>query len=85
MSVLEAMALGRPVLASDVGGTAQALGGAGVLVPPGDAAAAADALVKLAADPARAEAMGAAAQERQRERFSGTAMVDGYMRVLEAL
>jgi glycosyltransferase involved in cell wall biosynthesis len=85
MSVLEAMALARPVLATDVGGTAQAVGDTGLLVAPGDPVAAADALVELAADPARAEALGAAARERQRERFSGEAMVDGYVRVLEGL
>jgi glycosyltransferase involved in cell wall biosynthesis len=85
MSVLEAMALGRPVVATKVGGTSQAIGEAGVLVAPGDPAAVADALVALAADPARAEAFGTAARERQRELFSGNRMVDGYMRVLGAL
>jgi glycosyltransferase involved in cell wall biosynthesis len=54
MVVLEAMALRRPVVATAVGGVPDALadGVAGLLVPPGDAAAFADALVGLAHDPA---------------------------------
>jgi glycosyltransferase involved in cell wall biosynthesis len=44
-AVLEAMALGTPVVASATGGLVDLLaGGAGLLVPPGDAAALADAL-----------------------------------------
>ena len=87
MSVLEAMALGRPVVATSVGGTGEAVqdGETGFLVEPGDAAAVTRALVALAADPARGAAMGAAGRLRQRERFSGEAMVDGYMRALGAI
>jgi glycosyltransferase involved in cell wall biosynthesis len=84
MSVLEAMALGRPVIASRVGGTADAVldGETGFLVEPGDVKAAADALVTLAGDRRRAADMGAAGRRRQRERFGGEAMVDGYLRAL---
>ncbi len=87
MSVLEAMALERPVVATSVGGTADAVvdGETGFLVEPGDAEAVTRALVALAADPARGAAMGTAGRRRQRERFSGEAMVDGYMRVLGAI
>jgi glycosyltransferase involved in cell wall biosynthesis len=85
MSILEAMALGRPVVTSDVGGAAEAVadGETGMVVPPGDPDAAAAALAKLAADPARAQAMGERGRTRQRERFDGEAMVDGYWRALE--
>jgi glycosyltransferase involved in cell wall biosynthesis len=85
MSILEAMALARPVVTSDVGGAAEAVadGETGIVVPPGDTAAAATALAALAADPARARAMGEAGRIRQRERFDGEAMVDGYWRALE--
>jgi glycosyltransferase involved in cell wall biosynthesis len=84
MSLLEAMALGRPVVATDVGGTSEAVvdGETGFLVEPGDVKAVADALVTLAGDRERAAAMGAAGRRRQRERFGGDAMVDGYLRVL---
>jgi glycosyltransferase involved in cell wall biosynthesis len=85
MSILEAMALARPVVTSDVGGVAEAVadGETGIVVPPGDTAAAAAALATLAADPAAARAMGERGRTRQRERFDGDAMVDGYQRALE--
>jgi glycosyltransferase involved in cell wall biosynthesis len=85
MSLLEAMALGRPVVAADVGGTAELVldGDTGFLTPAGDAAAVARALVRLAADPARADAMGEAGRSRQRERFTGERMVDGYASAFE--
>jgi glycosyltransferase involved in cell wall biosynthesis len=55
------------------------------VVPPGDIAAAAAALAKLAADPDAAQAMGERGRTRQRERFDGDAMVDGYWQALEAV
>jgi glycosyltransferase involved in cell wall biosynthesis len=55
----------------------------GIVVPPGDAAAAAAALATLAADPARAREMGEAGRARQREHYTGEAMVEGYWRALD--
>jgi glycosyltransferase involved in cell wall biosynthesis len=85
MSILEAMALGRPVVTTDVGGAAEAVadGETGIVVPPGDRSAAAAALAALAAGPARARAMGERGHTRQRGHFDGEAMVDGYWRALE--
>jgi glycosyltransferase involved in cell wall biosynthesis len=85
MSILEAMALARPVVATDVGGTPDQVldGETGYVTPPGDAAAVTRALLGLASDPRRAEAMGVAGRMRQRERFTGAAMVDGYEDALE--
>jgi glycosyltransferase involved in cell wall biosynthesis len=82
MSLIEAMALARPVIATDVGGTRDLIvdGETGHLVRPGDGAAITRALLALAADEQRAREMGAAGQRRQRERFTGEAMVDGYER-----
>ncbi|MGX5774337.1 glycosyltransferase family 4 protein [Methylorubrum zatmanii] len=63
--VLEAMAEGVPVLASAVGGIPYQLeGGCGVLVPPGDAPALAQALMRMAEDPAQLAEMGRRAQAR---------------------
>ena len=59
-----ALALGRPIVASRVGGFAEVVEqtGAGLCVPPGDPAALADALIAVLADPARREAMAAASR-----------------------
>lgn len=64
--VLEAMASGRPVLASDISaiGCAVAHGETGVLSPPGNPAALASALAQLAAQPALRERLGESGRER---------------------
>jgi glycosyltransferase involved in cell wall biosynthesis len=84
MSILEAMALRRPVLTTDVGGAGEAVvdGETGIVVPPGDTEAAAAALASLAADPDRARSMGERGHARQRERFDGEEMVERYWRAL---
>jgi glycosyltransferase involved in cell wall biosynthesis len=75
--VLEAMAHGTPVVASDVGGISFELdGGCGALVPPGDPEALAGTLDELADDRARLEAMGRAARQRAATRFSWTAAAE---------
>ena len=51
LSILEAMASGRPVVASDVSGIRQIVGGAGVLFPYGDAEKLAEEIKKLSMDP----------------------------------
>jgi glycosyltransferase involved in cell wall biosynthesis len=81
MSILEAMALGRPVVTTDVGGTTEAVAHAetGLVV---DAAGAAGALARLAAQPGWARELGERGRARQRELFSGEAMVEGYERAL---
>jgi glycosyltransferase involved in cell wall biosynthesis len=87
ISILEAMALARPVLTTDVGGTAEAVqdGVTGIVVAPGHGAATAAALEQLAANREWARELGRRGRERQRERFGGDAMVDGYLRVLEGV
>ena len=71
MVALEAMERARPVIAASIGGLEDLVreGETGLLVPPGDAAALAQAIVALAADPARATAMGNAGRARAIERF----------------
>jgi glycosyltransferase involved in cell wall biosynthesis len=70
--VLEAMALGRPVVATRVGGSIELIeeGETGLLVPPVDADALAGALASLLVDPDRRAALGAAGRRRAREQFS---------------
>jgi glycosyltransferase involved in cell wall biosynthesis len=76
--VLEAMAHGKPVVATPVGGTPELVvdGETGLLVEPGDAGALADALSALLADRERAARMGAAGRERVLREFSASAMVE---------
>ena len=70
MSLLEAAALGVPVVASAVGGVPELVddGRAGLLVPPGDAAALAAALGRLAQDPHLARRLGEAGRDGVRVR-----------------
>jgi glycosyltransferase involved in cell wall biosynthesis len=84
ISILEAMALGRPVLTTDVGGTAEAVAHAetGLVVAAGDEAGAAAALARLAVQPDWARELGERGRARQRERFGGEAMVEGYAAAL---
>jgi glycosyltransferase involved in cell wall biosynthesis len=72
LALLEGMALGRPIVASAVGGIPEMLEHerSGLLVPPDDARALATAVHALLAAPARARALGQAANERLRTRFS---------------
>ncbi|MDD5304453.1 MAG: glycosyltransferase, partial [Elusimicrobia bacterium] len=70
-SALEWMASGRPVIASSVGGLPDLVedGVTGLLVPPGDSAALAEALASLLLDPEKAEALGRAGRERWEREF----------------
>lgn len=69
LTALEAMALGRPVIASASGGLPEVLGQTGVIVPVADPPALADAIAALAADAARRAALGAAAAQRAAANF----------------
>ena len=77
-SILEAMSLGRPIAATDVGGVGEAIedGVTGRLVAAHDEAGLAEAVAELLEDPSRASALGAAAQQRMLERFTFDRMVD---------
>jgi glycosyltransferase involved in cell wall biosynthesis len=63
-ALLEAMMAGLPCVASDVGDVASALGSTGIVVPPEDPSALADALRALVSSPSRRRELGAAAHER---------------------
>lgn len=72
VAVLEAMAAGRPVVASAVGGLRESVvdGVTGFSVPPADARALAEGIGKLVANPSLAAELGSAGRARARENFS---------------
>jgi glycosyltransferase involved in cell wall biosynthesis len=76
-AVLEAMAAGKPVVATKVGGVPELVlhGETGLLVPPGDPDALAQAILDLCTDPVKAHAMGAAGRLRVQEHFRIASMI----------
>ncbi len=87
VAVLEAMAMGRPVVASATGGLPEAVvdGETGLLVPPGEPAALAEALVSLLRDPRRARQMGEAGRERALAHFDRPRIVPRILALYEEL
>jgi glycosyltransferase involved in cell wall biosynthesis len=70
-TLIEAMACGRACVATDVGGVSEAVGDvAGLVVPPRNPAALADACLRLLRDDGLRRAMGAAARARAVEHFT---------------
>jgi glycosyltransferase involved in cell wall biosynthesis len=80
MVLLEAMATGLPVVATEVGSVSRVVenGGTGLLVPPGDQEALGGALARLVADAEARRRMGVAARRRVVEHFSVERMVAAY-------
>jgi glycosyltransferase involved in cell wall biosynthesis len=84
--VLEAMSVGRPVIATSIGGTPEmvAAGETGLLVAPGDQAGLRDAMQRLCDDGPLRERMGAAAAERAKL-FQVSAIVPQFEQVYQEL
>jgi glycosyltransferase involved in cell wall biosynthesis len=78
LSVLEAMALSRPVVASNVGGIPEMIedGVTGLLVPPHDAGALAAAIIRLLTDHPYADMLGRAGHDLVHDRFCIEAMIE---------
>jgi glycosyltransferase involved in cell wall biosynthesis len=78
MVALEAAERGRPAIVAGVGGLPEIVadGETGLVVPTGDPAALAAAIVRLATDPEQVRALGAAARARALGRFSAGAPAD---------
>ena len=88
-SVIEAMSHGLPIITTNVGGSPDLLPpSAGILVPPGDSSALAEAMQCLASDPALRKRMGQAARERYLQLFAPDAvlalLVGSYSRLTSA-
>lgn len=80
-AVIEAMMCERPVVATDVGGTREALGETGVLVPPRDPDALASGILKLLENPAMARSMAEDARERALALFTVEKFLNNYQDV----
>jgi glycosyltransferase involved in cell wall biosynthesis len=87
VSILEAMASEKPVVATRVGSVAETVldGQTGYLVAPGDAAQLAQRVVSLLKDPAHAAAMGRAGRQHVLAHWSIQRMVEGYEELLGGL
>jgi glycosyltransferase involved in cell wall biosynthesis len=86
-ALLEAMATGRAIVATDVGANRRLLmdGACGVIVPPGDALALAAALRELIAEPVRARTLGQKARKVVEEQYGRPAMVRRFEAFYERL
>jgi glycosyltransferase involved in cell wall biosynthesis len=91
LTAAEAMACRRPVVASDVDGLSELIqsGANGLLVPPGNPQALANAIVEFLLNPSKATAMGVQGQKVIEEKFSMAryrlAMLTAYSRYAEDL
>ncbi len=86
-SLIEAMASGKPIVATRVGGIPEAVenGKNGILVPPGDSQALARAIAQLLDNPRKAQEMGRASRARAELLFDETKMIDGISSLYEEL
>ena len=76
--MLEAMSLGRPVIATGVGGITSIVrdDGTGLVIPAADSDALAERIIELLDDPIRARAIGSAARQQVIESFDASQMVE---------
>jgi glycosyltransferase involved in cell wall biosynthesis len=81
--MLEAMALGRPVIASGVGGVVSVIedNRTGLIVPPSDSRNLADRIIELLQNRERAREIAATGQQMIRDRFNETRMLDEMIQV----
>ena len=87
LSPMEASAMGVPVVATDIRGCRQAVedGLTGLLVPARDPAALADAIARLASDPAERQRLGRAARRRAQDAFDHRRSIDLVLATYERL
>lgn len=86
-TILEAMASGLPVVATRIGGNPELVevGETGLLVPPADPVAMAEAIRTYLVDTDQLSRHGRAGRKRVEERFSMEAMVNGYLAVYDSV
>lgn len=86
-ALLEALAMGRPSVATDIGGSRELVidGETGLLVPPSDAGALRDALREMLASPERRARFGQAARQRIERKFSAQSVADAHDQLYQEL
>jgi glycosyltransferase involved in cell wall biosynthesis len=84
-AVIEAMLCGAAIAATDTGGVSEALGDAGILVPPGDEHEMADALFRLLREDDTRAALGRRARERALRHFAQSSFLQEYRSSYTAL
>lgn len=86
-SLLEAMASGRAVIASNVSGTEDVIqnGISGIIVPPQDSAALAEAIMKIASAPELRKTLGDSAKKSVMKNYSIESVVEKYLALYERL
>lgn len=84
-AVMEAMAAGRPIVATAVGGTRELLNGRGLLVPPESPQALADALERVVRDPCLGASLGGAARAWALDNLGVDSMVDRHLSLYRRL
>jgi glycosyltransferase involved in cell wall biosynthesis len=84
-TVVEAMACGRTVVCTNVGGVAEAVSDAGIVVPPRDVAAVADACVRLLEDADLRHTLATRARARVLDRFTLAQSLDAYRSLYERI
>jgi glycosyltransferase involved in cell wall biosynthesis len=85
MSILEAMAQARPVVATAVGGVPEVLRGCGIAPPPGDVHAIATGVAMLLRNPQLAARLGRRGFARVHRFYTHTACLDAYRDLLGEL
>lgn len=78
LTLAEAMLCGRATVSTDVGAVCEVIGGTGLVVPPRNPRALADACLALLGDPERAQRLGAAARTRALELFTVEQNVEAF-------
>lgn len=83
MALIEAMASGLPVVATQVSGSQQVVvsGESGILVPPGDSEQLRQAISSLIFDPVQSRAMGQAARERVEDMFGARKQAEEHLQL----
>ncbi|MFD9336547.1 DUF3492 domain-containing protein [Streptomyces sp. NPDC060028] len=81
ITLAEAMFCGRATVSTDVGAVCEVIGGTGLVVPPRNPRALADACLALLRDPERAQRLGAAARARAQELFTVEQNVNAFQEI----